>query len=92
VPQADTSESHPVAVSLVGSSQKAKSKPSITLRLQTEVRVSPDRRQSRPAQRTVPDRLGLATQPWMAIAGVDPVTPGTSVWSRSVMLGFDFAF
>jgi len=25
-------------------------------------------------------------------SGVDPVTPGTSVWSRSVMLGFDFAF
>jgi hypothetical protein len=25
-------------------------------------------------------------------SGVDPLTPGTSVWSRSVMLGFDFAF
>ena len=25
-------------------------------------------------------------------SGADPVTPGTSVWSRSVMLGFDFAF
>jgi len=25
-------------------------------------------------------------------SGVDPVRPGTSVWSRSVMLGFDFAF
>jgi hypothetical protein len=25
-------------------------------------------------------------------SGVDPVTAGTNVWSRSVMLGFDFAF
>jgi hypothetical protein len=24
--------------------------------------------------------------------GADPLTPGTAVWSRSVFLGFDFAF